>query len=229
MRKALSIILAVTVAVSCSFTIKSKIVRGNGVEATRTYDLPAFSEIFVAGSMDVFYTQGPQSIVLTADENLLDYYTVESEDNVLKISTKSGYSVSSKAKTFVTVSSEDLTKVKLAGSGECDIVGTLNTTGDFSFSIAGSGDLDADAIVCKAFSAKINGSGDVEVDALTAESANLLINGSGDIKIKCKDAGDITAKINGSGDIALSGKARSLTQKVNGAGDISTKGLQLIP
>jgi hypothetical protein len=227
MRKALSIILAITMALACSFTIKNKIVRGNGVETTCTYDLPAFNAIFVAGSMDVVYTQGPQVVSLTADENLMDIYTIEVVDNILKISTKSGYSIFPKAKTFVTVSAEDLNGVKLAGSGECEIKGTLATKGDFTFSIAGSGDLDADAIICKNFSSKINGSGDVDVKALSAETTTLTINGSGDIDINCKDAGDIFAKINGSGDIALSGKAGSLTQKVNGSGSISSRGLQL--
>ena len=229
MKKALSIILAVALAVSCSFTINSKLVRGNGVEATRSYDLPAFTAIHVAGSMDVFYTQGPQGIILTTDENLLDLYTIESVDNTLKINTKSGYSINPKTKSYVTVSSEDLNAVKISGSGECDIKGTLDTKGDFNFSVSGSGDLDADAIICKNFSSKINGSGDVDVKALMAETTTLTINGSGDIEINGKDAGDIIAKINGSGDISLSGKARSLTQKVNGSGDISTRGLQLVP
>ena len=228
MKKLFLAILTVALAVSCSFTINTKVVRGNGVEATRSYDLPAFSEIHVAGSMDVIFTQGPQGITLTADENLLDLYVIESVDNVLRISTKSGYSIINRSKTFVSVSSEDLSKVKLAGSGECDIKGTLNTKGDFSFAIAGSGDLDADAIICKAFSAKINGSGDVEVNALTAETTTLTINGSGDIDIKCKDAGDINAKINGSGDISLSGKARSISSKVNGSGSVSTRELQVV-
>ena len=207
MKKIIFAILAVALAVSCSFTINTKVVRGNGVEATRSYELPAFSEIHVAGSMDVIFTQGPQGITLTADENMLDLYTIESVDNVLRISTKSGYSIITRAKTFVSVSSEDLSKVKLAGSGECDIKGTLNTQGDFSFAIAGSGD--------------------VEVNSLTPETTILTINGSGDIKIKCKDAGDINAKINGSGDISLSGRARSISSKVNGSGNVSTRELQV--
>ena len=207
MKKALSIILAVALAVSCSFTINSKLVRGNGVEATRSYDLPAFTAIHVAGSMDVFYTQGPQGIILTTDENLLDLYTIESLDNTLKISTKSGYSINPKTKSYVTVSSEDLNAVKIAGSGECDIKGTLDTKGDFNFSVSGSGDLDADAIVCNAFTAKVNGSGDIEIGL--------------------KDAGSIQARINGSGDISLSGSARSLDSHVNGSGGIHTSRLQL--
>ena len=219
--------LAITMAVACSFTIKNKVIRGNGVETTCIYDLPPFTAIHVAGSMDVFYTQGPQAVSLTADENLMEIYTIEVVESTLKIGVKSGYSIFPKAKTFITVSTDDLNGIKLAGSGECDIKGTLDTRGDFIFSIAGSGDLDADAIICKNFSSKVNGSGDIEVKALTAETTTLTINGSGDMVINCKDAGDIIAKINGSGDIALSGKARSLTQKVNGSGDISTRGLQL--
>lgn len=228
MKKSLLAILAAALAVSCSFTISNKIVRGNGVEATRSYELPVFTAIHVAGSMDVIYTQGQQSVVLTTDENLLDNYTVELVGNTLKISTKSGLSILPKTKTFVTVSSEDLKGVKISGSGECDIEGPLNTNGEFVFSVSGSGDLEADAIICKSFTSRISGSGDVEVGALTTKSTELLINGSGDMKINCVDAGEVSAKINGSGDIVLSGRARSISSKVNGSGDISTRNLQVI-
>ena len=218
--------LAIT---ACSFSFNGEVVVGNGVEVTKTIDVQPVTAIVVAGSMDVVYMQGPQSVVLTADENLAELYTVEEIDGVLHISMKSGYSVFPKVKTFVAVSSETLSKIKVSGSGDCDIKGTLRTDGDFVFSVSGSGDLEADAIVCNSFDGHINGSGDIEVDALTADSVNLTINGSGDIKLGCKDAGDINARINGSGDIVLSGKARSLNSKVNGAGDISTGGLQLMP
>ena len=228
MKKSLLVFLAVALAVSCSFTINSKIVRGNGVEATRSYDLPTFIAIHVAGSMDVIYTQGKQGVVLTTDENLLDLYTLEISGNTLRISTKSGYNVLPKTKTFVTVSSEDLQGVKISGSGECDIEGPLTTNGEFVFSVAGSGDLEADVISCRSFTSRISGSGDVEVGSLTAKSTDLLINGSGDIKINCKDAGDVTAKINGSGDIVLSGRARSISSKVNGSGSVSTRELQVV-
>ena len=229
MKKIFIALALALLAVACSFSINPKrvVVIGNGKAAEKSFDLPAFTSIKVAGSSDVIYSQGPQAVVLTADENLLDIYTVEVIEGTLRIGIKPGHSIKNRISSFVTVSAPDLQGVKIAGSGECVVKGGLKTTGNFSFAVSGSGDLEADSIACKDFEAHISGSGDIEVAALTSESASVLINGSGDAKLVCRDAGDITAKINGSGDIALLGTARSLTSKVNGSGSINTKGLSL--
>ena len=227
MKKFLLLVAVVCAAVSCSFTISTKQVIGNGTPAEKSFDLPAFRSIKVAGSTDVIFSQGPQQVVLSTDENLIDLFEVEVQDGVLRIGVKKGSSYSTKSKTFVRVSSPDLNGIKIAGSGDCVIKGGLLTDGDFSFSVSGSGDLEADTIECKNFVSHISGSGDIEVESLNAAAADVKINGSGDVKIKCRKVGDVTAMINGSGDITLLGSARSLNSKVNGSGDINAKGLAI--
>ena len=231
----------------CIFTAPMKVVRGNGVSVTTAIEVPEFSAIHVVGSADVFYTQGPQSVSLTADENLIEYYIVEVEEGKLVVRTEKGISLLPKAKSFITVSCPDLSGVTITGSGDCTVKEGLKAEGGFDFTVSGSGDLYADSIECKEFTSKVAGSGDVKVDAISCEASSMTIigsgdiavgsisnsdmeiriSGSGDVAIGCQDAGDINVRISGSGDVKLWGKARTLQYKVSGSGSVDSKRLAL--
>jgi len=227
MKKLVVLLVAVVAVASCTFILNKKTVRGNGVMVSQSYEVAEFNSIAVNGAVDVVYSQGPQSVVLTADENIIGYFRIESTDGVLKISHADSVNVYSDNDFVVRVCSADLSGVKINGSGDCDIVGGLTTEADFSFILNGSGELEADAIVCNNMTTKISGSGDVDVDAVTAKSVSATISGSGDIELGCRKVGELIVKINGSGDVKLYGEAGSLTSKINGSGELDTKGLIL--
>lgn len=224
MKKIIFIVLAAMSVVACdfSFTLSGKHIKGNGVKVEDTYDLDSFNAVKVNGSTDVVFSQGPQKVVLSADENLIDIFEIEVKDGILNVGVKRGYGYSSKGKTVVTVSSPELNSVKINGSGDFKIEDILRSAGDFSIAVNGSGDFKADAIECRNLLSHINGSGDIEVNALTASSADVKINGSGDVKLVCREVGEATAKVNGSGDVDLYGNVASVASKVNGSGKVNT-------
>lgn len=239
--------LLMVAAAACTDGFPIKILSGNGVSAEQVLDVHDFTAIEILGSMDVYYTQGPESVTLTADENLMEYYSITEVSGNLVVTSKKGCILSPKAKTYLTVSAPDLAKVIILGSGDCVLRGDFQTDGDFSFTLGGSGDLDAGRVSCKDFSASITGSGDIEVDALVASSASFTISGSGDVEvgaltsettrlritgsgdadIVCRDAGDITVNLTGSGDAHLTGTAKSLDAKTTGSGKVYRDGLVL--
>lgn len=246
-------LLAMTVAAicSCDFSnVLNRIVTGDGNSVEVPYELGAFAAISSVGFVDVFYapTSGPQSVVLTCDENLAEYYIVEIRDGALYISTKPGYMVRHKAKTFVTVSSAPVYGLSSTGSGDCVINGEFAVDGDFKLISTGSGDMRANGVVsCKDFEAKTSGSGDIElggiisqsakfsslgsgdleVDTITSDSISMSFAGSGDGSFGCKDAGDIDVRISGSGSVTLTGNARTLQSKVSGSGKVNSYYLAL--
>lgn len=228
MKKILLIFLVALVFVTCDMALPVKIVIGNGVRAEKAFDLGTFDAVSVNGSADVIFRQGTQKVLLVADENILDLFEIVVKDGTLCVGTKKGSNYSSKNDVVVFVDAPVLKAAKINGSGECKIKGTLRSADDFSFSINGSGDLEADEIECRNFAAKVSGSGDIEVNALTAASADIKINGSGDVSLNCREVGDIVAGINGSGDVELQGKARSLSSKVHGSGEIDSRRLKLL-
>ena len=224
MKKILFLSVALLAVLACNFVVAApgKHIKGNGVKVEKTYDLDSFNAVKVNGSTDVVFSQGPQKVVLAADENLIDIFEIEVNDGILNVGVKRGYGYSSKGKTVVTVSSPELNSVKINGSGDFKINDVLRTGGDFSVAMNGSGDFEADAIECRNLLSHINGSGDIEVNALTASSADVKINGSGDVKLVCREVGEATAKVNGSGDVDLYGNVASVASKVNGSGKVST-------
>jgi hypothetical protein len=251
MKKILLFAAVVFAACSCDFSeILGHIVQGDGVQTEVTYELPDFNAIKSVGSLDVIYSQtaGAQSIILTCDQNLAEYYDIDVEDGTLCVSVKQGYIIRPKARSFLTISSDTIKSVSLSGSGDCDITGNLNVASDFKFTLTGSGSLEATGVIeCKDFESKITGSGDIDINGLVAKTAKFSSLGSGDVDVKsitadtitmsfsgsgsgnlyCKDAGDIDVRITGSGSVRLSGNARSLNSKVTGSGKVNDKGLEL--
>ena len=224
---------------------------GNGVSAETTLEVGEFDSISSCCSLDLIYTQkeGPQSVVLTCDENLVEYYEIRVEDGSLIIDTKRGTSINTKAKSYLTVTSPTLTSLRLSGSGDCNITSPIATDGDFSFKVSGSGDIEADgAVICKNFYSSVSGSGDIdvagvqaqaadfkdsgsgniEVESITAEDITIKMSGSGDIALICKEAGYINASLSGSGDLNLSGTARSVKSNSTGSGNVRSGNLTII-
>jgi len=194
---------------SCVINLDVWSVHGKGPVATKTFDLPEFQSIVIRGSVDVDYTQVPDakpSVVLVAQENLLEYFDIQVVDGVLNISVARNVNISSTEDIKVKASSSVLDGVKILGSGDCDLKGRL---------------------VADDFALVVNGSGDIDIDALTAEATSVQVYGSGDVDITCVDAGDIEVIIAGSGDVELSGTARSLRSKVNGSGDVNARKLSV--
>ncbi len=223
MKKILLLSLTALSVLACSFVVSGKHIKGNGVKVEKSYDLSAFNAIKINGPTDVVFSQGPQSVVLTADENLIDIFEIEVREGMLYVGIKRGFGYSSRVKIVVTVSSPELNSVKINGSGDFKIKDVLRTDGDFSVAMNGSGDFEADAIKCKNLISHINGSGDIEVNDLTASAADIKINGSGDVTLECREVGAVTAKVNGSGDVDIYGNVASVSSKVNGSGKVKTQ------
>ena len=245
--KRILFIAAAVVLASCNFLGLNYEV-GNGVSAFTPIMVEEFDSISAGCSLDVVFTQSEQgrSVVLTCDQNLVEFFNIRVEDGTLRIGTKPGTSINTKVKSYVTIVSPKISSIKASGSGDIHITSPLVTDGDFTFKASGSGDIEADGVVtCKDFTCSVSGSGnievdgvqaesasfkdsgsgDIEVDALTAEGISVRMSGSGDITLKCQNAGSIDASLSGSGDLVLSGTALSVQSNETGSGRVNSKNL----
>lgn len=226
-------------------------VQGNGVSVQQTIEVGEFSSISVPHSIDVYYTQtlSDQKLVLTCDENLVDYYSITVENGTLVVGVQPGVSVRTKAKTYLTVSSPVLEAVRLSGSGDVHIGSPVLAAGDFEIRVSGSGDLESDHVIqCRNFSARTSGSGDISVEGVTAASAEFKSSGSGDIEsdnvtaenvsvvltgsgnceLTCKNTGYVSVKLSGSGDCTIRGTARTLGNlSITGSGKLDVSRLSV--
>lgn len=75
-------------------------------------------------------------------------------------------------------------------------------------------------------SAKLAGSGNMEIDAMTGDSTKLSIAGSGNIRVANIETASLDSKIAGSGNLTLAGTVESIDISIAGSGDISGKDLK---
>jgi len=171
---------------------------GNKNITTEKISTEAYDVIKLVGSMDVHLEKGAEGeITVTTDENLHELLEIEVVGEELIIKTKSKTSYSTKHGIHITVPFEDISAVKLKGSGDIDT---------------------KDPIIADEFYTLVDGSGDIilKVEATEIEAK---VAGSGDIKLEL-EAAKIKANVGGSGDIYLSGTTTNLDANVNGSGDI---------
>ena len=213
---------------ACSADFLGKI--GNGRSAKHTINADSFTSLSAPSSIDVYYSQSQdgQSITLTCDENLADYYRVEVTDGTLVVDTKPAVILQAKTDTYVSATSALLKEVKLSGSGNVFVESPVVVKGTFSAKTSGSGNAEIAGVTSYSAEFKTSGSGNIKADAVTAEDIFITTTGSGNCTIVCKDAGDIEIKISGSGNVTLSGNARRIVDISNsGSGKVDFRNLAL--
>lgn len=245
--------LAVLATSSCASTNDET--KGNNKVSQERTEIRDFNAITIAGSPDVYYTQGKGfSVKVVAPEKIINHVITEVENHRLNISIERSVSFIGKGGTNISFGGDNNVKVYVTSP---DIVAvTVNGSGFFSsekkidtdkmaLRLNGSGDIIISDIVCDDISAELAGSGDVEVNNVNAMTAKWRVYGSGDMEVKqrdvvttevnlsgsgdvsvnCVNCGTVTSSLQGSGDIMLSGRVGALQKKKAGSGDIHTDGL----
>ena len=111
-------------------------VRGSGVAAAQRRTVPSFRAIDLTGSSSIRVHVGPrQTVVINADDNLIDRVTTDVRDGVLVVSESGSFSTNLPLRVDVTVPT--LAAVGLRGSGTINVAGVTART--FSAELSGSG------------------------------------------------------------------------------------------
>lgn len=223
-------------AVSCDSIFKETI-HGNGESTSEQRNADVTDKIKSYGNFDIVVVQGTsKSITVQADENLLPYIVTENKDGALVVKAKENYNLSSNNKILVTVTTDKLSELAVAGSGnvrgegkfvgsdhlKLNIAGTGNVTldvntPDIDSDIAGTGSITLTGET-KSSKIEITGMGDYNAEKLLSESVAIRITGSGNAKVHAENNLDI--HIAGSGNVDYSGNA-AVKQDIAGSGKIN--------
>jgi Putative auto-transporter adhesin, head GIN domain len=194
-------------------------VQGSGVAATETRDLPPFSSVELAGSNIVTIRGGEQSVVVRADDNLVDRVTTAVRDGSLVIGNIPG-SYTAKSPMSVTVSVPSLDALTLTGSGVVTV--TDIQASSLTVRLPGSGVLRASGAATE-LDVTLGGSGDAQLEQLVAGDVRAVVSGSGRIVLTATESLD--ASVPGSGAIMYGGNPQEVTKSITGSGAIiSTQG-----
>ena len=190
-------------------------VEGSGRSAAETRDVDAFSSVELAGSNDVVIRVGEaQSVVVTADDNLLDHVTTEVESGRLVIDNTGNFATKSPMSVEIGVPTIDA--LTLSGSGNIVADGLdveiLRATLPGSGTLTGSG-------TAERLDVAVGGSGSVQFTGLVAADVHADVGGSGTISVTATD--HLAAAVSGSGAILYSGNPSDVATSVTGTGVIT--------
>ena len=189
---------------------------GSGVPAAQARDVAAFNSVELAGSNNLLIRVGEkQSIVVRADDNLLDRVTTEVQSGKLVIANTPG-GLEAKTPMGVEVSVPTLNALMLTGSGNIVVNGI--ETESLKVTLPGSGTLTGSGTATR-LEVTVGGSGTVQFTRLVANDVRAVVSGSGSIFITATKSLD--ASVSGSGAILYAGNPQDVTRSVTGTGAIT--------
>jgi hypothetical protein len=208
---------------------------GAYAQAVETRNLPAFTKLASAGSLNVILVKGDrESARIEVDGIEPSKVLTDVVNGTLRIHLEKGNHRIRKG--LVTVTYRELSSIQNAGSGNLTCndalqaqLFELSSTGSgnvkiknlqadaLTMSLTGSGNLDVGGKV-KDQTVKVSGSGNVSAMELQSEVAKVSVMGSGNARLFVTQ--DIDATVSGSGDVSYKGNATISNQKVRGSGRI---------
>jgi hypothetical protein len=204
--------------------------------------LSGFNAVSVAGSFDVYITQGStESVKVEAPADVINRIITEVNGGVLKIYNKHdnwhwGDWWGHHKKIAVYVVAKDLNSIGISGSGDVFFKEGI-TTNSLKLRISGSGDM-LGKVSVKTLESSISGSGDMKLSG-RADNSTVSVVGSGDytarnlVTVTCavrvSGSGDaevnaserVDAAVHGSGDVRYTGAAKNVSSSKTGSGDIT--------
>jgi Putative auto-transporter adhesin, head GIN domain len=191
------------------------VIEGSGVAATQARDVAAFDSVELAGANNVVIRVGEdQSVVVQADDNLLDRVTTEVHSGALVIGNTPG-NFTTRSPMSVEVTVPTLVALTLTGSGNIVVSGLAAES--LNVSLPGSGMLTGSGTATR-LQVSVTGSGNVQFTELAANDVQAAVDGSGSIFITV--TGSLNASVSGSGAILYSGGPQHVTRSVTGTGAI---------
>jgi hypothetical protein len=220
MKKIAVIIMLTAVLLSgCNFipvNINISVIKGSGSVTSETRTVTGFTSVSLVGSADVDVKFGDtESVVVSADDNIVPLIETKVENNQLIIGSKPGVRYSTTNPVIVTLTMKSMDSAVLSGSGNFTVHDI--SADSLKLDLTGSGNLTVNG-TANSVAIMLSGSGNVTCDGLQAKDASVTITGSGNVSVYASSSLD--AVVSGSGNIKYSGNPASVNKSVTGSGTI---------
>lgn len=230
MKKLIILLLGGLIISACSLTGIS----GKGDVKKETREVGDFTGISVGGAFDVVVEQGSSnSVVIEADENLLEHIETAVEGGVLKIRTTQNIYKHKMLNAYVVLKEFESLKI----SGACDLKTRGTLRGDkVSMRLSGASDATI-SLECQELDYKASGSSDAVIKG-KADRLYVDISGASDLKstsfkvndCKIETSGASDARVNvsnsleadasGSSEVLYAGNPKDLDYETSGAAEV---------
>ena len=222
--KTFSLSLMMSVLLLTSFTIahaQTKRVVTSKNYVTQKVEADRFNAIQLLGSADIVYRQSASTTVeIYGSDNIVPLLETYTSNGTLTVKFKKNTRIINRGKLIVKVSSPELNKITVNGSGDIKLANGIQTNKNIDVTVNGSGDIAGEGFQCEAITVSVRGSGDIKLQKIQSKTCVVSIAGSGDVVLSGQ-TGEAKYRIAGSGDISASGlRAVNTSASVSGSGDI---------
>ena len=230
MKKLLYFLAAGLMAVSCilNFGGNGSVWVGEyteeGIDHTEVREVGHFRAVASSLPANVYYVQADkQEVLVESTEELAPKVLTTVEDGILTLKLEPGRYP--KLILRVTVSSPDIEKLSVSGSGNLFHKGVLHASGSLALKVSGSGDLVTGEIDSRDFTAQCSGSGSIRVGTLACDDFDGKVSGSGTIHVGVVSCDDFEAGVSGSGDFFVNRLTSTggASVRVSGSGNVVLK------
>ncbi len=202
---------------SCMYMIESE--DGNGHVVKQERDVSPFRAIRIGGSFEVSLIQGDrESLVVEADENLMEFITAEVSGHTLIVSSEKNLRNYDRLRLFITFRELDLIDV----SGAVNLYGDEKLTlDDLALEASGASEVNLD-LEASSLSVESSGASHISLAGRCRE-ASLESSGASGLKAADLETEKFTLSISGAGEASVF-VTNTLDVNVSGASHIKYKG-----
>ena len=227
MKKLLLFLAVAAIAVSCIINLggNGSVWVGEyteeGIDHTEVREVGHFRAVASSLPANVYYVQADkQEVRVESTEELAPKVLTKVEDGKLSLKLESGRYP--KLILRVVVSSPDIEKLSVSGSGDLIHEGVLHASGSLALKVSGSGDIVTGEIDSRDFEAQCSGSGSIRVSKLACDDFDGKVSGSGPIRVGSLSCDDFEAGVSGSGDFSVDKLTSTggASARISGSGDI---------
>ncbi|MFN8382094.1 MAG: DUF2807 domain-containing protein [Anaerolineales bacterium] len=199
-------------------------VQGSGVIKSQTRKLADFNALSLDYPAEVTIKQGASnSVVITADDNLLKQISSEIKGDVLTIANaENNWSDRVKPTKMikVVITLKDISKIHMSSAGT--LLAQDLKTDSLELIVSGAGDVSLPNLDVTSFDVNLSGAGNITADG-TAKSVDVNISGFGSFKGGDLHSQDANVRITGAGSATVWADD-TLDARISGAGSISYYG-----
>ncbi|MDJ1504207.1 head GIN domain-containing protein [Xanthocytophaga agilis] len=212
-------------------------IKGNGHIVEKTFSVSSFDEIKIEGVFTIHLTQGnTESVKIAIDDNLLQYITVENENDRLIVKwTKNQHQSINNVKSDLYITFKNLQELNLNHVGKLqttntlklqDLVVNVNSVGETNLTLNaqsltirhdGVGSLNLDG-TAKEATIKCSGVGSLKAFDLVVDKLNLNCSGVGSAEVTAEK--EISISASGVGGVRYQGNAKTLQLNASGIGKV---------
>lgn len=171
-------------------------ITGTGPVVTQNLDLDAFNKIENVGVANFYITIGsPQSVVLKAQQNIIDVMTYDVVDQTFEVGLQENVSIENHEEIRFDITMESINQIELIGVGDFNLSG--DDQEELTINVTGVGNIKAFDMKVGTCTITFTGVGDCEVHVI--DELTVTLSGVGNIYYKGTPT--INSTITGTGEL----------------------------